>query len=94
MCKMCRFAGVPTPKSVSEFIRDSPGHWDTGTGGHKGKNKCGDVSEGTFREFSRGASRSEDDVRPWDNAAMYVELQDDDTPNMASIQQSYDPSEC
>ena len=34
MCKMCRFAGVPTPKSVSEFIRDSPGHWDTGTGRH------------------------------------------------------------
>ena len=37
MCKMCRFAGVPTPKSVSEFIRDSPGHWDTGTGRHKKK---------------------------------------------------------
>ena len=35
--KMCRFAGVPTPKSVSEFIRDSPGHWDTGTWRHKKK---------------------------------------------------------
>ena len=92
MCKMCRFAGVPTPKSVSEFIRDSPGHWDTGTGGHK--NTVERWCEGAFREFSRGASRSEDDVRPWDNAAMYVELQDDDTPNMASIQQSCDPSEC
>ena len=31
---ICR---VPKEKVVSEFIRDSPGHWDTGTGRHKNK---------------------------------------------------------